>query len=303
MNTSMKKSDYNIISALIICVILTMIPATVSADQGTQTSVAINAVILASPPQAAFTGSPLSGNSPLAVQFTDQSAGQITSWSWNFGDGTTSVQQNISHTYTAPGTYSVNLTVTGPGGSNTVMKTNYITVTSASTPVAAFTGSPLNGGDPLTVHFVDQSAGNITVRKWNFGDGSTSSQQNPTHTFQNPGLYNVSLTVSGPGGSDTLTKTDYITVTKSVKKPVARFDPNLVIKKSPAKVQFTDRSLNNPTTYLWDFDDGTQSSLPNPEHTFTRPGFYSVRLTVSNSAGHDSARGLVIAIPKSWWSL
>jgi PKD repeat protein len=303
MNFSMKKLFNTVISVLALCAILTMIPATVSADQGTQTSVAINAVIPASPPQAAFTGSPLSGNSPLAVRFTDQSAGQITSWSWNFGDGSTSGQQNITHTYTTPGTYSVNLTVTGSGGSDTLVKTNYITVTSPSIPVAAFTGSPLNGGDPLTVHFVDQSAGNITVWNWNFGDGSTSSQPNPTHTFQKPGLYTVSLTVSGPGGSDTLTRTDYVTVTKSVKKPVARFDPNLVIKKAPVKVQFTDRSLNNPTTYQWDFDDSTQSSLPNPEHTFTRPGFYSVRLTVSNSAGHDSAWGLVIAIPKSWWDL
>jgi PKD repeat protein len=79
-------------------------------------------------PEADFTADPISGPFPLTVNFTDQSIGQISSWSWNFGNGSTSAEQNPSHTYTDPGTYTVSLTVTGPGGSDTSVKADFITV-------------------------------------------------------------------------------------------------------------------------------------------------------------------------------
>ena len=79
-------------------------------------------------PVANFTGTPTAGDSPLLVQFSDQSTGSITTHSWDFGDSGTSTLQNPSHTYTSAGTYSVNLTVTGPGGSNSKLRTNYISV-------------------------------------------------------------------------------------------------------------------------------------------------------------------------------
>lgn len=75
---------------------------------------------------AAFTGYPTTGQTPLLVNFTDQSTGSITSWSWNFGDNTTSIQQNPSHTYNDPGKYTVSLMVTGPGGSDTEIKSDFI---------------------------------------------------------------------------------------------------------------------------------------------------------------------------------
>ena len=83
---------------------------------------------------------------------------------------------------------------------------------SISAPVADFTANPTSGKSPLTVNFSDQSTGNVTSRSWSFGDGGTSTNQNPSHTYSKPGIYTVSLTVSGPGGSDTETKPDYITV-------------------------------------------------------------------------------------------
>ncbi|RME95456.1 MAG: PKD domain-containing protein, partial [Bacteroidetes bacterium] len=137
-------------------------------------------------PTAGFTASPTSGVRPLMVQFTDQSTGDITSWSWDFGDGGTSSQQNPSHTYTSAGTYTVRLTVTGPGGSDTKRRRDYITVTEPA-PVADFTGSPTSGPKPLTVHFTDQSTGNIANWDWDFGDGGTSTQQNPSHTYTEAG--------------------------------------------------------------------------------------------------------------------
>ncbi|MCP3915233.1 MAG: PKD domain-containing protein, partial [bacterium] len=162
-------------------------------------------------PVAEFAGSPLSGTAPLAVSFSDLSNGLVTSWSWDFGDGATSTQQNPSHTYTSSGSYTVALTVTGPGGNDGETKTGYITVNAAA-PVAEFTGSPLSGTAPLAVGFTDQSAGEVSSWSWDFGDGATSTQQNPSHTYTSSGSYTVALTVTGPGGNDGETKTGYIAV-------------------------------------------------------------------------------------------
>jgi PKD repeat protein len=81
------------------------------------------------PPLADFTSDVVSGAAPLTVNFTDTSTGNVSSWSWDFGDGGTSTQQNPSHDYLTPGTYTVVLQVTGPGGSDTRTRTGYITVT------------------------------------------------------------------------------------------------------------------------------------------------------------------------------
>lgn len=81
-----------------------------------------------SAPSSNFDADVLTGRARLKVNFTDRSTGNITSWLWNFGDGSGSTEQNPSHTYVNPGTYTVSLTVTGPGGSHTETKTGYITV-------------------------------------------------------------------------------------------------------------------------------------------------------------------------------
>jgi parallel beta-helix repeat protein len=166
------------------------------------------------PPVAAFTADPTSGTAHLDVQFTDQSTGSITSWSWDFGDGGTSSQQNPSYTYTSAGDFTVSLTATGPGGSDTETKVSYIHVTEPA-PVAAFTANVTSGTAPLTVQFTDQSSGGIDSWSWDFGDGGSSSLQNPSYTYSDAGDFTVDLTVTGPGGSDTEMKMDYIHVTAS----------------------------------------------------------------------------------------
>ena len=163
-----------------------------------------------------FAASPNSGPAPLTVQFTDQSSGNVTGWWWDFGDGNNSMDQNPSHTYENPGTYTVSLTVTGPDGSNTKTKGDYITVSSSSSVTADFSAAPTSGPAPQTVQFTDQSSGTITGRTWDFGDGSTSTAANPLHTYAYDGIYSVSLTVLGSGGSNTKTRTDYITVSDNM---------------------------------------------------------------------------------------
>jgi PKD repeat protein len=186
------------------------------------------------PVQASFTGIPVSGTAPLAVQFTGSSTGTPTSWSWAFGDGGTSLSQSPLYTYANAGTYSPSLTVSNGTGSDTLTRTNYITV-SPGGPVADFTGSPLSGPPPLVVSFTDTSTGSPTIWNWSFGDGSFSNLANPPHTYSSLGTYTVSLNATNAGGSNTMTKTNYITVTYSA-PTVTSITPNSSAQTTPVSV-------------------------------------------------------------------
>ncbi len=159
-----------------------------------------------------------SGPAPLTVHFTDASTGTPTSWAWDFtNDGTVdSAEPSPSHIYDTAGTYTVNLTVTNAGGSDSEVKTDYITVTSAPvSPVAAFGSDAQSGTAPLTVHFTDASTGTPTSWAWDFTNDGTvdSTEQSPSHIYDTAGTYTVNLTVTNAGGSDSEVKTDFITVT------------------------------------------------------------------------------------------
>jgi large repetitive protein len=162
---------------------------------------------------ALFSTDITSGTVPLTVKFTDVSTSTAPlSYSWNFGDGTTSTEQNPAYTYTNAGRYTVKLTVTNAGGSNTMTKGNYITVKAPPAPVATFIGAPTSGKGPLAVQFTDASTGVVTSYKWDFGDGTSSTQQSPSHTYIAARSYTVKLTVSNTVGSNTMTKKNYIIV-------------------------------------------------------------------------------------------
>lgn len=179
------------------------------------------------PPVAEFSGTPTTGTEPLTVSFTDLSSGSIDTWSWTFGDGGTSAAQSPSHQYTAAGSYTVSLTVTGPGGSDTETKTNYITVDPCVAPVADFSGAPTSGPAPLIVDFTDLSAGAPDSWSWTFGDGGTSSVQNPSHAYPAEGDYTVTLSVTNACGSDQMIKTAYIHVDGA--PPVALAEADLPV--------------------------------------------------------------------------
>ena len=238
-----------------------------------------------SPPVAGFSGDPLSGCSPLTVNFTDESTGDISSWQWDFGDGTTSSEQNPSHEYAAPGIYTVSLTVEGDGGSDTETKEDYITVNGV--PNAEFSGEPTSGTVPLSVQFTDQSSGNPTTWEWDFGDGATSTEQNPLHEYTADGDYTVTLTVTNTCGADTETKVDYIHA-GSCLVPEADFTADYTSGSEPLTVSFTDQSTNNPNSWNWDFGDGATSTEQNPVHEYTSIGTYTVSLTATNDCGSDT---------------
>jgi PKD repeat protein len=173
----------------------------------------------APPPVADFGAVPSSGTAPLTVSFTDSSSGDVTSWSWDFGDGSYDSTQNPVHTYTASGLYNVTLSVSGPGGADTKTKTGFIDAsglaTASSPPVAGFTADAPAGAAPHTVSFTDNSAGTIYNWSWDFGDGYVSTSPNPSHTYTESGVYTLRLTVSGPGGSDAVSAADYVRISPS----------------------------------------------------------------------------------------
>ncbi|WP_231589806.1 PKD domain-containing protein [Methanosarcina siciliae] len=173
--------------------------------------ITVGSVVLA--PEANFSADPTTGTAPLSVQFTDESTNTPTSWTWDFGEGDTSTEQNPTHTYETIGTYTVKLTATNYGGSNSTIKTDYITVTSdVSAPIASFTMDSNSGRVPFTVQFTDTSNGSVSSWKWEFGDGGISTEQNPIHTYVTEGSYNVTLTATGPGGSNKITSTEPVVV-------------------------------------------------------------------------------------------
>ncbi len=240
-------------------------------------------------PVAAFSASPTTGNAPLNVTFTDNSTGSPTAWKWNFGDGTNSTTKNPVHNYSKTGNYTVALTVSNAAGNNTTTKTNYIKVTAATIkPIANFTSNVTSGKIPLNVAFMDKSTGAPKAWKWAFGDGTNSTTQNPTHNYSKAGNYTVALTVSNAAGNNTTTKTNYIKVTATTIKPVANFTSDVTSGKVPLNVSFTDKSTGSPTSWKWTFGDGTNSTIQNPKHTYSKAGNYTVALTVSSAASNNT---------------
>jgi PKD repeat protein len=176
--------------------------------------------VLSNPVHADFYADITSGNAPLTVHFTDTST-NATTWSWNFGDSNSSSSQNPTHIYSFAGTFTVSLTASNTYSTDTMTKVDYIVVSSPlpPAPVANFTGTPLTGDSPLLVTFTDLSTGTIDSWSWNFGDGNTSTTSSPSHTYAFSGTFDVSLQVTNTGGSDTMTKTGYITVTTDITPP------------------------------------------------------------------------------------
>lgn len=165
-------------------------------------------------PVASFTASATSGTAPLPVTMTDTSTGDTPmTWLWDFGNGTTSTGQNPSVTYASAGTYAVSLTAKNASGENT-SATQTITVTAADpgvvAPLASFT-SVISATDPLSVAMTDTSTGVPTSWSWDMGNGTTSTEQSPSVTYASAGTYDVSLTATNAGGSDT-SATQSITV-------------------------------------------------------------------------------------------
>ena len=273
---------------------------TASSESCSDNETKTNYITVSGAPTAAFAGSLVSGNAPFTVNFTDQSTGNPTSWSWDFGDGGHSTQQNPAHTYNAPGDYTVQFIVTNACGSDAETKTNYIHVDPCIPPVANFVASATSGNAPFTVNFTDQSSGNPASWSWDFGDGGSSTQRNPSRTYNAAGTYTVTLTATNTCGSDGETKTNYITVNNApagnlaLNKPATASStngsnvPSLAVDGSTASSSYwrsANVSKTTPNTWLR-VDLGSAFSLTRAVVKWKENYFgKQYRFQISNSGG------------------
>ncbi|SEW30931.1 PKD domain-containing protein [Chitinophaga arvensicola] len=231
-------------------------------------------------PQIDPVATPISAcNTPFTTQFNAQSTG-ATSWLWNFGDGTTSMLENPSHTYTREGIYDISLVATNASGcSKTVNKPRYISI---AKPNLSIYRSIQEGCIPLPVDFYVELdiTDPIVSYAWNFGDGATSTDARPHHVFTAQGTYTVSITVTTAGGC-TATGT---TIIMAGTKPVVDFVATPLKSCAKDPVQFTNLSVPRGTSWTWIFvQDNSTSTDENPNHTFNEIGNHDIILEVNNN--------------------
>jgi len=226
------------------------------------------------------------------IAFSDGSSGTNPplSWSWDFGDGTFSTQQNPTHQFTANGNYTVSLTIsTADGCSDTSSQVVSIACFSCSPAFAVSqTGCP-------TLQFSDLStsqSGTVLSWSWDFGDGTFSTQQNPSHSYLANGTYMVSLTIVASNGC---TQSTTSAVNVSCYSCTSSFQYSA---PQCAQIAFSDGSsgTNPPLSWSWDFGDGTFSTQQNPTHSFAANGNYTVSLTISTADGCSDTSSQIVPI-------
>ncbi len=241
--------------------------------------------IISTPPcSAAFNADKTFGFAPLEVKFTDLSSGAPASWAWDFGDSDVSAAQNPAHTYKFEGIFSVSLTISAKCGTDVLSQANLVTVKAAPKPTAEFNANPTGGLAPLEVQFNNISTGEPSSFVWKFGDGGSSSDENPKYTYKTPGIFTVSLMASNQSGADIETKTNLINI-QGGEPPRAEFKASPLTGFAPLMVQFDDLSAGNITSWGWKQGDGTTSNLKEHVHSYAAPGFYNVELIVSGEDG------------------
>jgi len=222
-------------------------------------------------------------DNPLEFMFNDASYGDIESWEWDFGDGTSSDLQNPIHTYTDEGEFEVCLTIFDDWGpcEDTFCDTLIIDVPQLCEADFEFEVTPTN---PFEYNFTDLSIGSINAWDWDFGDGNVSDLQNPSHIFQDTGTYEVCLSVYNTDSILFCNSTICFDLIIDVPPPScqASFDAEVDqgVNK-PNLYHFVDLSQGEPDEWLWDFGDGNISTEKNPDHQYADGGTYQVSLTIS----------------------
>jgi PKD repeat protein len=213
------------------------------------------------------------------VTFTNTTNAGTWTYQWSFGDGATASDQNPVHTYTALGTYEVTLVVSNANCTDSVMHEVRVL---PPPPVADFDSIP-SGCEPVAVTFSNTSTNTDvpgTSYRWDFGDGSYSTSENPDYTWFDEGSYRVELTVTGPGGTDT--KSQVVHVYPS---------PRAYFEVSPKVVFVNDERVRcfnhseDADSYLWEFGDGDTSKLEEPFHKYMDEGTFDITLWVYSDNG------------------
>lgn len=219
----------------------------------------------------------------LVFKFTDISKTDADEWLWDFGDGETSTQQNPLHVFSDQGNYLVTLTVENENCNDDIQRNVQV---SYKNPLPRFSFKQVNQGEQPAINFTNNSIGYFTFIIWDFGDGSPFSNEiNPKHAYNEPGDYNVSLTLVSQFNYNTLTKKVQVKPTPGC---FALFSDEQIISSDLA-IKFQDLSAGKAILFwYWEFGDGQNSEEQHPEHVYDTPGFYQVSLRVISTTGQDS---------------
>ncbi len=241
-----------------------------------------------------------------SIAFTDKSEGQPSSWSWEF-EGGTPAKSDLSGptvTYNQPGTYAVTLEIKNSKTSAVEKKTGFITVNYRDV-AADFTASLTTIKQEETVTFTDKSAGMPNKWAWEFKSGATvitSDQQNPAIKFSVPGIYTVTLVATNPKGSNTVMKTNLVTVV-DITSVEADFDSDQTATYTGGSIQFNDKSIGTATTWNWTFEGASvaTSTVQNPKVTYATAGRYKVKLVASNTVKSSTVEktAYILVVPGS----
>ncbi|RFS24698.1 PKD domain-containing protein [Chitinophaga silvatica] len=227
----------------------------------------------------------LNGNNFI---FTNTSS--AGTYNWNLGDGTVATTTNVTHTYRTDGTFNVKLTVQSATGCVDTSITKQVTVTPS--PVAIITYSIIAPNSNDQYQFLSSRTrlrrGTTLDYLWNFGDGGTSTDPNPRHTYTASGTYTVKLIVTADNGC-TDTASAIIKVTKNPNVVAGFKIDTTALCLVGNQFKFTNTTTvsggASVTGYTWNFGDGTTSTLENPTHTYSAPGIYTVQLSVQTNTG------------------
>ena len=225
------------------------------------------------------------GCGSLVVEFEDLSTGNPNTWLWDFGNGNTSTLQNPVSIYPFAGFYTVTLTITDAISQDIHTQVDYIKV--HEKPMSDFTENITSFCVPTEVNFTDLSVStnNIVSWLWDFGDGGSSTDQNPSYEYLNEGLYPVSLYVTDDKGCENILIVNSLIDAKVV--PQAIFSTNLTLSCDVnEQIVFTNNSISS-INYTWNFGDGQSSNTQNPQHNYSS-GIYDVKLVADNGVCADT---------------
>ena len=215
-----------------------------------------------------------------SFQFTNTSVNAI-SYIWDFGDGTSSLDPNPAHTYINAGTYNVKLIATSLYGCQDIQIKNSL-LTIYAKPVVNFTSNSTSTCNVnSTFNFTDNTVGSNSW-SWTFGNGVSSTVQNPTHQYSSTGNYSVTLIAGNSNGCyDTLSQSNFINIGSTLVPSFTASDTNGCAQTA---IQF-NATTPNATSWSWDFGDGSTANVKFPNHTYNNPGQYTITLTVTTSSG------------------
>ncbi|MGM0404896.1 MAG: PKD domain-containing protein [Thermoplasmatota archaeon] len=275
---------------------------TVKDESGIESQTSKNIEIINIPPRPNFTFQPERPTARDDIEFIDQSYdpdGEVVEHHWDFDDGNFSDEKDAIHSYSSSGTYKVTLVVWDEEGEENYT-TKEIEIENIPPSISFdYTPDEIYPGDE--VNFQDNSVdydGGIVDRTWDFGDGETSQASDPTHTYEEPGEYRVTLTGEDNMGATNSTHR-YLTVESP--DPTADFTYQPDNPQVDEEIQFLDNSTKGRGDIVsreWDFGDGTVSEEQNPTHLFQDEGEYIVSLTVTDEEGESDTIKKTVVVEK-----